>query len=93
MNSLDDLEIRGVTMDFRMISEALHAQPFRAFTLRLADGRALYIPHPDFVAVSPRHVLVIDPRDEGFSIVEPLLIVSLDFITASQGNTPSGNGS
>jgi hypothetical protein len=80
-------------MDFRVIREALHAQPFRPFTLQLADGRALAVPHPDFVAVSPRHVVVINAQDEGLSILEPLLIVSLEVAGVSQGNPPSGNGS
>ena len=46
-------------MDVTAVREAIHAQPFRPFTLRLADGRELLIPHPDFVAVSARRVAVI----------------------------------
>jgi hypothetical protein len=65
-------------METNAISEALHRQPFRPFSLRLADGRELYVPHPDFVALSPRRVIVINAQDESHSILEPLLIVSLE---------------
>lgn len=65
-------------MNVAAIQEALHRQPFRPFTLRLADGRQLAVPHPDFVAVSPRVVIVINSQDESFSILEPLLIVSME---------------
>lgn len=77
-------------MDVNVIREALHRQPFHRFSMRLADGRELHVPHPDFVAVSPRRVLVIRPEDESHAILEPLLIVSLEYVV---GSTPSaGNG-
>jgi hypothetical protein len=65
-------------MELNAIREALHRQPFRPFSLRLADGRELFVPHPDFVALSPRRVIVINSQDESHSILEPLLIVSLE---------------
>jgi len=64
-------------MDITGVREALHAQPFVPFALRLADGRSLPVPHPDFVAVTPRRVIV-GASDDTWSVVEPLLIVSLD---------------
>jgi hypothetical protein len=64
-------------MDINAIRTVLHAQPFRPFSFRLADGRELYVPHPDFVALSPRQVIVIHP-DESHTILEPLLIVSIE---------------
>ena len=38
-------------MDIAGIREALHRQPFEPFVIQLADGRALAVRHPDFVAV------------------------------------------
>lgn len=80
-------------MDVAAIREAIHAQPFRPFTLRLADGRALLVPHPDFVAVSPRRVAVISAQDESLAVLEPLLIVSLEYTGTGQASTASGDGS
>jgi hypothetical protein len=65
-------------VDLQGIRAALHRQPFEPFTLRLADGRALPVPHPDFVAVGQRRVVVIGAADS-WSVVEPLMVVSLEF--------------
>jgi hypothetical protein len=79
-------------MHVDVIREALHKLPFRPFTFRLADGRELPIVHPDFVAVSQRQVIVVNPQDESVMWLEPLLIVSIDYAGAGQGIPPSGNG-
>lgn len=65
-------------MDLQGIREALHRRPFEPFTLRLADGRALPVPHPDFVAVGQGRVVIIG-ADDSWSVVEPLMVVSLEF--------------
>ncbi len=65
-------------MDITGIREAMHKQPFEPFAMQLADGRSLAVRHPDFVAVHPRRVIVI-AEDGAWSVVEPLLIVSLDY--------------
>ncbi|MHC4703144.1 MAG: hypothetical protein ACYTFQ_21475, partial [Planctomycetota bacterium] len=64
-------------MDLEGIREALRRQPFEPFALRLADGRSLDVPHPEMVAVGKRRVIVVE-SDDSWSVVEPLLIVSLD---------------
>jgi hypothetical protein len=65
-------------MHVDLIREALHKQPFQEFTFRLTDGRSLPVHHPDFVAVSNRRVIVVNPQDESVSWIEPLLIASID---------------
>jgi hypothetical protein len=70
------------------LRQVLHAQPFRSFAMRLVDGREFPVPHPDFVAVSPRTVVVIDPQTEGATILEPMLIISLEM---TGGTQPSGS--
>lgn len=65
-------------MDANTLREALRKQPFKPFVIRLADGRQFDVPHPDFVAVSQRTVVVISPQTEGVSVLEPLLIISLE---------------
>jgi hypothetical protein len=71
-------------MEVSAIREAMHRQPFRPFSLRLADGRELFVPHPDFVALSPRQVVVIHHQDESTAILEPLLIVSVEYMSDGQ---------
>jgi hypothetical protein len=73
------------------IRAALHRLPFEPFVMRLPDGRSLAVPHPDFVAVSPRRVLVVNAEDDSVAWLEPLLIVSLEFPSPPAGPA-SGNG-
>ncbi len=40
------------------IRELIHFQPFKPFRLHLADGKALPIPHPDFVLVAADYLVV-----------------------------------
>lgn len=75
-------------MDIAGIREALHKQPFQPFAIRLADGRSLPVPHPDFVAVSQRRIIVV-AEDDSWAVVEPLLIVSLDYASKK---SKGGNG-
>jgi len=73
-------------MDIAGVRELMHRQPFEPFVIRLADGRSLPVPHRDFVALTSRRVIV-GAEDDTWSIVEPLLIVSLDRMK------PKGKGS
>jgi len=56
----------------------LHLQPFKPFTIRMADGRAFEVAHPDFVALSPtgRTVIVFQP-DDSYSVLDLLLMSEL----------------
>jgi len=65
-------------MDLQGIREAIRRQPFEPFSIRLADGRSLDVPHPEMVAVGKRRIIVVKP-DDSWAVVEPLLIVSLDY--------------
>ena len=65
-------------MDFESLREALHHQPFEPFSIRMADGRVLPVPHPDFVAAVPRRVVVV-AEDGSWSQLEPRLIASLEY--------------
>jgi hypothetical protein len=76
-------------MDIGGVRAALHRAPFEPFVIRLADGRAEPIHHPDFVALSKRLVYVVR-EDDTWMTIEPLLIVSLDKLSPPG---KSGNGS
>jgi hypothetical protein len=74
-------------MDIAGIRDALHKQPFDPFVIRLADGRSVPVPHPDFVALGKRRIVVVG-KDDTTATIEPLLIVSLDTLPpkAHKGN-------
>ena len=73
-------------MDLAGIRDAIHREPFRPFSLRLADGRCLPVRHPEFVAVGRRRAIVI-ADDDSWSVLEPLLVVSLDY----EGSSPASD--
>ena len=64
-------------MDIAGVREVLLRNPFEPLIIRLADGRSLPVPHREFVALTPRRVIV-GAQDDTWSIIEPILIVSLD---------------
>jgi hypothetical protein len=61
------------------------ADPFRAFTIHLADGRDIAVNHRDFLMPSPsgRTVIVYQP-DDSFNIIDLLLVTDLE---VSNGKT------
>lgn len=56
----------------------LNAQPFRHFTINLADGRSIPVNHREFALPSPsgRTVIVYQP-DDSFDVIDLLLVTSL----------------
>jgi hypothetical protein len=66
-------------MTIEQLRNVHQASPFRPFTLHLADGRQLDVPHRDFLSHSPsgRTVIVYGP-DESFSIVDLLLVTRIE---------------
>lgn len=66
-------------MKIESIREALHAQPFRPFSIHLADGGRIRVLHQDFVALAPagREFIVYQP-DNSHQIVDVMLVTRLE---------------
>lgn len=55
------------------------ANPFRPFTIHLADGGSLAVPHRDFVSQSPGgRTIIVYRADEAFSVVDLYLVTELE---------------
>ena len=64
------------------------ANPFRPFTIHLADGRTLTVPHRDFVSQSPNgRTIIVYGSADAFSIVDLYLVTELEV----QAPTDSGS--
>ena len=60
------------------IREVQRAQPFRPFTMHLADGRAFTVNHPDFLFVSRTGRLAhVEDLEGNGELIDPLMVVSL----------------
>jgi len=75
------------------VRDAMHAQPFRAFTVFLADGRSYTVKHPDFIAIpaSPRGRDLMIYDDQGSHFIDMGLIVEVHLPDAVQ--TPPNSNS
>jgi hypothetical protein len=55
------------------------ARPFVPFTLTLADGRKLTVPHNEFLSLSPSgNFAVLTHMDDGFTVFDLLMVTALD---------------
>lgn len=68
---------------------AVHqANPFKAFTLHLADGQSHHVPHRDFLSQSPSgRTLIVYHEDESFSMIDLLLVTELE-VTNGKARRP-----
>ena len=64
----------------RRIRELLHATPFQAFIVRMADGREYRILHPDFVLAADTEVprITVEELDGSQHNLSALLITSVE---------------
>ena len=61
------------------IREFLHAAPFAAFEIRLSDGRAFRITHPDLVTITGRGRIIVEgDSDDVYANVSPLHVTSVE---------------
>jgi hypothetical protein len=64
-------------MNTQLIRERLNRDT-DPFVLRLSDGTRVKVAHPDFVAVSPGQIFVIDAKSEAVTRVDPLHVVAIE---------------
>lgn len=66
-------------MTIEQLRQVWEADPFRPFTIQLADGRNVMVHHREFVAASPsgRTIIVYLP-DESFRMIDLLLVTELE---------------
>jgi hypothetical protein len=72
---------------------AVHmVQPFRPFTIHLADGRSLFVSHREFLSQSQSgRTAIVSTPDDSHGIVDLLLVTSLVVgpqTAASNGQPP-----
>ena len=71
-------------MRIENLQEVIHAAPFRPFTLCLADGSHVEVPHPDFIAHPPgARTAVVVGRDESLHFVDVMLVTKIQVGSSS----------
>ncbi len=60
------------------VKKFMHASPWKPFTLCLADGRKIHVPHPDFISISRAgRTVIVTIEDEEFEMMDVFLILSI----------------
>ena len=69
---------RVPSMTKEALSKAIHRTPFQPFVLRLADGRAVRVPHQDFISMHPTgRTVIVYGQAEDLEILDVMLVTSL----------------
>jgi hypothetical protein len=72
-------------MTAEQVRKAREANPFRPFTIRLADGRAFPIHHRDFISISPvGRIIIVYDSDGSASILDLNLVAELQVPAPSE---------
>jgi hypothetical protein len=65
-------------MTTEQLQKTIHAAPFRAFIIRVADGQELPVPHPDFITHAPNtRTAAVSLPDGTVEIIDLLLVTGL----------------
>jgi hypothetical protein len=63
------------------------ARPFKPFTIRLGDGQALPVRHPEMMAYAPKQrTAVVYQPDGSFEIIDLLLVTGLEVHAVRNGH-------
>lgn len=76
--SFPSLRIILTDMTVDQLRKMHRSQPFRPFEIHLAEGRALPVEHPEFLAINPPgRTIAVAVKDGTIEIVDLLLVTSL----------------
>ena len=77
-------------MTIESLRKVHQARPFQPFRVHMADGRALDVLHPEYLAHSPSgRTIMISTPDDGFEVVDLLLVASLESLKSRSATKPS----
>lgn len=66
-------------MTKEVLREAVQRQPFRPFSLRMADGATYHVPARDFVSLSPNgRTVIVFGEENKLKILDAMLITEIE---------------
>ena len=79
-------------MTIEQLRNVHQARPYRPFTIHMADGRALHVPHSEFLSHSASgRTVIVYHDDEKFRIVDLLLVNEVE-VSGPVSAPTRGNG-
>lgn len=80
-------------MTLEAIRELINAQPFRPFTMHLADGREIPVQHREFIMALPSgRTLVVAQPDDTVNIIDLLLVTDVELKARRNGASGKRRG-
>ncbi len=70
-----------------LVQDAMHTQPFRPFTVHLADGRSYLVRHPDFISYGPNNRELTVHDEQGVHLIDMRTVVELHIPRAAEPST------
>jgi len=72
------------------LRELIEANPFKPFSINLADGRALKVPHRDFISISPgARMLTVWDQNDTANLIDLMLVIGFHVKGQRNGRTKS----
>lgn len=67
-------------MTIDQLREVHRARPFQPFTMQLADGNEVRVPHPEFIWFHPKNArtVIVGLPNGAFKIIDLLLVASIE---------------
>ena len=72
-------------MNSNLIRERWH-RGVEPFVFRLSDGTRVPVAHPDFMAMAPGQIVVINPKTTAITRIDPLHVVAIEEARRAKGN-------
>jgi hypothetical protein len=73
-------------MTTEQLSKVHTVRPFRPFVIRLGDGQALPVSHPEMLAYAPKQrTATVYFEDGSFEIIDLLLVTGLEAPSSKRG--------
>lgn len=68
-------------MTIEQLRKAIQPNTFQPFTIRLTDGQAFHVTHPEWIWIPPKaeRTFIMADKDGSSSIIDLLLVTSLEF--------------
>lgn len=74
------------------LRDAIHAQPFRPFTLHLANGTTVAIKHPEYILSPPgARTAIVMGEDDSYRVLDIGLVVELQVGPPSAAGAVAGD--
>jgi hypothetical protein len=71
-------------MTVEELKEVHHAQPFRPFTIHTTDGRAVHVPHSDFMSFSQTgRTAHVHGENDSYVVLDTRLVTQIEVHEAS----------